>query len=837
MTALASRIAICGLAVALLVGAVLGLAVPTELAGGAGWSLAAGGVLWGLGAGVNRRLRIALGLGEQILLGVVVWLSASGILLAGGVASRGPLLAVAGAGFALAMYELLERARRAEERPRPDAAHLVLGLALALILALNLLAMIATRGNPYDDQAAYTAFVKRLLDCGDLVEPYNFRRLSAYGGQTALHALAALRGDVESIDLLDRGIFQIVAVLVALDLAGRRRLHIGLTVGVIAFLLSLWDLNLNSASTWTGFACFTGVYAIAVRDDLPPRTALVLTCALCAAACTLRQNYVVPAGLFAILQLVLHMRARARESSWRSAWLAERTTLLLAAAAVIAVLAPYMIAAWSAVGSLLYPVIQGYANPAAPLVPTGGTPLDELQFFVSVLLNPEPIRIWWLLLPVMLLAKDPHDRRPWPAFLVACGAGFVLLVHSFQLSDNYNLWRYAFGYLSPLATVFAIETAAALPLKDSGAAPRLTLPGIGALLAWVAILAHFAVAHPEVRFAATIDHIKAGLVQGSRKADPFPDAYRELQAAVPAGASMAVMLDDPYHLDYDRNPIFTLDLPGFVAPPPGLPSFTTPEHWRAYFRARGIRYLAFVSGDHSGWLYRRTGWLWRIYADDELFRFIAAHMVDTIDAFEALAKTSRVLFHGDGLYTLDLGERVPDEPPRGEPELARMDRFARSLSERELHNNAWQLAARRDVVFQRDGAGPSLIVPMPAVDPEGGPAFWQNLIGSLDEPPHRWLIDRTHVRVRGQGQHRLRMKLWLKSRRLYTTPTMVLLVDGVERGRAQPDATGHLAFDTPVACEGWCDVYLIMSTMSEWWLSADALRAAKLLEFEWTPAS
>jgi hypothetical protein len=835
MSTLARRLAAGGLIASLLAGAVIGLADPHGLAGSAGWSVAVFAVLWGLGAAARRVIRISLGIGEQMVIGTVVWIFASGLLLAAGLASRGPLLAIAGVGLAMAIYELIERIRRpGEPGPRPDLARVVLGLALFVLLALTLLAMVATRGNPYDDQVAYTAFVKRLLDCGDLVEPFSFRRLSAYGGQTVLHALVALRGDVEAIDLLDRGIFQVIAALLALDLANRRRLHLGLTVGVVAFLLSLWDLNLNSASTWSGYSCFFGAYALATREDLPPRVALVVTCAVCAAACTLRQNYVVPGGLFALLLLVSHLRARARASSWRSAWGAERATVLLAAGVGLAVVVPYMIAAWSAFGSFLYPVMRGYANPVMPLVPTAGTALDELRFFVTVILSPEPIRIWWLLLPAMLLAKDPSDRRPWPAYLIACAVGFVLLVHSFQLSDKYNLWRYAFGYLCPLATVFAIEAAAALPMPQGGGTPRLGLPGIAAFLAWVAILVHFALAHPAGRFTTAIDNIKAGLAQGSRKADPFPSVYRELQAVVPAGASIAVALDDPYHLDFDRNRIVTLDLPGFVAPPPGLPSFTTPEHWRAYLRGQGIRYLAFIAGDRSSWLYRRTGWLWRIYADDELFRFIAAHMVDALDAFDALARTSEVLFRREGFHVIDLGEPVPDEPPRGAPELARMDRYARELSERELGTNAWQLASRSDVVFQADGHGPSMIVPMPDTEPP--PTLLERLLGSPEEPPHRWLVDRSHVRVRGAGQHRLRIKLWIKARRLYTRPVMVLTVDGVEHARGTPDESGHIVFDTPVACEGWCDVYLVMSTMSEWWMSADGLRAAKMLELEWTPA-
>jgi hypothetical protein len=839
MSTLARRLAAGGLAMALLAGAVLGLVDPHGLAGSAGWSLAAGGVLWGLGAVMRRTLRISLLLGEQLLLGTLAWIFASGLLLAAGLASRWALLAVASAGLAAAMYELLERARDpGPPGPRPEAAHVLLGGALLGFLALNLLAMVATRGNPYDDQTAYTAFVQRLLDRGDLDEPFSFRRISAYGGQTVLHALVALRGDVEGIDLLDRGMFYGISALVVLGLAQRRGLHVTLTTGLLALVLSVWDHNANCASMWTGLACFVGAYAFATRDDLPPRIAIGLATAICAAACTLRQNYLVPAGLFAICLLLLHLRARAREASWRGALRAERGTIAVAAGAGLAVLAPYMIAAWISVGTFLYPVVLGYANPAQPLVPTAGTWLDELRFFVVVIFSPEPIRIWWLIAPAMLLAKDPLDRRPWPALLLACAAGFVVLVHSFTLSDSYTLWRYAFAYMAALVVVFAVEAGGSLPVAGAAARPRLRMPAIAAFVTWLAVLVQLVEAHdtPMRRFSFGVDNLKAALFSGTRKTDAYPDDYPEMQALVPDGASIAVLLDEPFRLDYARHRIFNLDLPGTVAPPPGLPSFTTPAHWRAYLRGQGIRYLAYVSGEQSGWLYRRSASVWRIYYDDELFRFIAAHIVDALDTFDELAKTSRVLFRRDGMTLLDLGEAVPEEPPRGEPELVRMDRYARHLSEDELGTQVWQLASRRDVVFQIDSYGPATIHPFPGVEPESDPTLWQVLAGVTKQEPHRWIHDRTHVRVRGSGQHRVHLKVWVSARRLRTIPTLVLYADGTEIARGLPDRESNIVLDAPVACEGWCDLYLVMSTSSEWWEPAEGLRGMKLLEFDWARA-
>ncbi|MBA3541527.1 MAG: hypothetical protein H0T79_18080, partial [Deltaproteobacteria bacterium] len=297
------------------VGAVLGLLDPTSLQGGAGWSVVVLAVLWGYGAALERLLRIRIGLGEQLVLGTAVFVLLGGWLLAFGVASTVPLFVVAGGGVALALVELVRRARLPVANASPISgdrrlALWLLGGALVAYLTITLLGEVAGRGNPFDDHVAYTAFVKRMLDCGDLIEPFSFRRVSAYGGQTVLLALAALRGDVESTGLLDRGVFAWVVALVVLDLARKRRLHLGVIAMVMIFLFTLRDLSSNSASAWTGLACFLAAYGFATNPDLTPRTSLLLVFATCATACTLRQNYLVPAGLFAALMLVAHVRAR-----------------------------------------------------------------------------------------------------------------------------------------------------------------------------------------------------------------------------------------------------------------------------------------------------------------------------------------------------------------------------------------------------------------------------------------------------------------------------------------------------------------------------------------------
>ena len=864
---------------ALLLGlaAAAGLLWPFSALGSTAWALAVLGVLFGFGTLVQRAFRIELDLGELLGLGTVAWIFVTGLLLAVDAASRLPLLGLAGVGLVAAAWQLCAArpappAGSGEATPRQDRlARLLLGGLLLAFLLATLVGSLATRGNPFDDHVAYTAFAKRLLDSGDLLEPYSYRRISAYGGQTVLLALAGLRGNLETTDLLDRGIFLCIAVATALSLMKRRRIHLGVAAAITAFLLSLPDLSINSGAGWTGVTLFLAAYGLATREELPAKPRMVLVFAVCGAACTLRQNYLLPAGLFAVLLLGMHVQRQAALASWRAAWKAERALVLLSLGAAAALVVPYALATFRSSGTFLYPLLVGHMNPLAPTRPAGIGPLDELTIVLSNLLASEPIRIWWVLFPFMLLARDPRASRPWLAFLISATLGLAYLLHGFLISDSQTLWRYAFGYMTPLAIVFLIELGDRLPFQDSartrpptegsgpvpstipttGSVPVsvttphaesappaafLRLPVFGLFLVWLAVLSQLVDARAQIsaRLSDTAANAAAAVAQGARRNRGLEPSYRGLQAAVPADAPLAVLLDDPYWLDYRRNRIFNLDLPGFTAPLP-MPSFTDAETWRSYFRASGIRYLAFVDPNQSTYLFRRAGWVKRLLNDTELWRFMAARMIDTADVFMKLAATSRVLFHEQGMYALDLGEAPPYRAPAA-AEARRMDGFVEQLAETELDSRAWQLTSRSDVLFLPDGYGPSntqvefRTLRSPKLD-----SALTALIGRPPpEPAHRWLIDRSHLRVHGRGAMRLRAELWIDLARLESSPRLTLTLDGEVLAEASPDAAGNVVFDVATQCTGWCEVYLVSSTIAEFWRMPEDLKVLKLLGLQWT---
>ena len=71
-----------------------------------------------------------------------------------------------------------------------------------------------------------------------------------------------------------------------------------------------------------------------------------------------------------------------------------------------------------------------------------------------------------------------------------------------------------------------------------------------------------------------------------------------MQAAVPQGEKLLVLLSWPSLLDFQRNPIFVMDHPAEIGPP-GLPPANDAAAWSRYLRSLGIDYVAYSYGDQA----------------------------------------------------------------------------------------------------------------------------------------------------------------------------------------------------------------------------------------------
>jgi hypothetical protein len=817
-----------------------GLALPDSvLIGGAAWLAFLGFALTGWGAIVGRLAGAGdADAGLATALGAAGYLAVAGAGIAAGVLTRPVILALLGAGAAgfawreltapVAVWHRVRGGLAFARRSPPVAAFAALVIALA---CARLLAAVAARdASPWDDDVAYTPLVKRLLDAGDLIEPFSFRRLGAYGGQTALQALGAARGALVNLHLVDKGLGLGLALLAIVGLARERRTQPVWLALIALVVLTMPETAVNTASYWTGAAMFLALYRAVVRGQ-PAPIALIA-----AATATLRQNFLVPVAVLIASALLARLIDLGRAMPVRDAWRQERRRWAVIAGVALAAIAPWCVAAQLSSHTFLFPVVGGTWNHDLVLRPEVVGWLDELAFLVSCCLDVSPIAVIPILALALAFVTDHRRGRPLIALAIASVVGFAALAHGFLGSEPVHIWRYAFGFATALAVALALELGA-----DDAA---VELAPLGRWVVLAALVLQLSLARPAIGRQATAlgADLRRALVAG-RHGDPVARAeqrrYAAMQAAIPAGERVVVMLDDPALLDYGRNPIANLDIPGYAGPGPDLPAFRGAEPLRAYLIGEGYRYAAFVRSERSRTCFRRAFWVHRMFTDIELFQVMSAYSIDAIDSLAELATTTAVLHDADGLVVLDLAAPVRPASQRAAPgdESTRRTAWTRELADREHLHDAWSLTTRADLRFE-DGVGPLRFVDGSIDDPrwyEVSHGYTEAARGTAVRP----LARRAHLRVRGATDMRLAVRAAIALNAVYSHPRLELALDGEVIASAIADATGRYAFDVTVPRDrlagGWRDLYLVFSTIADPEKEVRELRIARLESVEWSP--
>jgi hypothetical protein len=490
--------------------------------------------------------------------------------------------------------------------------------------------------------------------------------MSTLGGQALYHAALLVRVPMLHMNLFDRGMCLLLSVgLIAshrVGGVGGRKAPILARLVSVAFLVVLPNTSINSASFYSGLAFFLAFYQTLER--LPPRTfeapraaaVRLLPLALTGAAlCTQRQNYQATVGLVLVVSYGL-AALRLRKRALRAVLVEGVVCLVLVGLFVV----PWLVLLYRSNDTFLFPVMKGTFRAGVDVQSKLMTPMRSLRFFADVWLKPDPIQTLPIFMLVGLFVREQSARRPLAAQWLGGFVSIAILAHAFSLSDAGNLARYDYGFVtaSALLTWQTVTTHAA-------SRPRANV------LAWAAPVALlvFALSAPLVE-GGNRDKTKRMISTRLRDTDellrrsvpmqsepPIAATYRRLQAATPAGARMLVMLDEPYFLDYARNEIWNLDLPGTASPSPSIPCFQGPEAVAEYLHGLGIRHLVFVMPEKSMFLYGPDLWRPRLYDPDEIWRVYAPYVVDVMENLVALSKT-RVHVHDEGgMVVLDLEKR------------------------------------------------------------------------------------------------------------------------------------------------------------------------------------
>jgi hypothetical protein len=606
----------------------------------------------------SRDTSIEVGLRTAWGMAVVVWIG--GLLVAAGLAT-GPVLRVIvgiGIGVACANAVLIPPPSRAKSEVWGKAFLLFIAIFLTILLCVSSL---TDRGTWWsnDDTTAYLVFPKQLVEAGDMIQPFSFRRMSSYGGQSLLQAVLLVGAAPEHAHLFDKGICS--AVLVAM-LLGRRgeapAAPFALRLLVAMFVLFLPNYRLNLAAVLSGTVF---LFAISETLELPdsalgdPRVRAVILGLLVGAASALRPFFMLPAGLCVLLAFALRADLRGRRS------VLARELFRLGAVSAVAIL-PWAIALLRSNGTPLFPGIAGYY-----LTDSGFTHLNldfaRLMTFWDALRYWEPIgtiHLFFLAALIRTRFDTPAFRASTIALLVG---GLVMLALLPQ-----SAYRDRCRYICPLELAFVLTVA----LRSLAAfTPRFDASSLTAgIFVVIGIIGEIYWRHEDT--AKTYDDafkeahlITAGplpeeseaLLKTEADAQHVREVYSDIQGSIPAGAPVLAMLEEPYRLDFGRNRVAILDLPGLVGPRGGVPLYQGPDKVAEYFLGLGIRYLALVNPRQTRDLYSIGGWEEHAKTTGMPQNALAPRVLDVFDNFEKLRGSKQKLYEQGNVVVLDLASQ------------------------------------------------------------------------------------------------------------------------------------------------------------------------------------
>jgi hypothetical protein len=501
--------------------------------------------------------------------------------------------------------------------------------------------------NIFDDDSAYIYFARRLLATGGLVDPFNFRRLTGYGGSSLYQSLFYQLSGSSSLRGFEFAFASLLLVAVTVGTMRRRWLIPGTILVGSAIVLGFGLGPVSNLSPECSVAALSlGVFQLLTRVRRGAHPLLYVSIGmLVGAIASLRVTYLVSVGLAGVLVVVCVY-----------GWRAIRPLAMAGLVAAVCCVG-WSLALYRSSGTLLYPLFAGNANPTWP---SGGDPAisgltEHLRLFVHAFSN-SAIGFVALVAVVVAVVLLVAGGPPGPLLaLLAAGFGTLvqLLVFTYAFSALTLTGIVRYEAPSTLATgllaigLFWPERALARPPDRSLRPARLArLPmwagSVSAVVFPVALVALIADVSPVAyAHSANRDARLGGSALVSSKGPPDRYVYdrreyRQINADIPPGSTVLAAVDYPALLDPTRYRFATLDIAGAVSPAPHMPFFQGAAAKVGYLQRAGYQYIVadspMVHGLYWEGFYTRLA----IYLTDFHDRAWAPYMIDWQRSVSAL---------------------------------------------------------------------------------------------------------------------------------------------------------------------------------------------------------
>jgi hypothetical protein len=596
-----------------------------------------------------------LGLGMASALGTALFIFFSGCLLLMGWFSKTFVAVFLVMGLAMMAVQIVRRQVLVMPAWTKYRSVQIVGVLVAGWLIFLYCAAAANRGyNESDDFPAYFPFVRMMLDTGTFLDPFSVRRLSAFGGHSAMETLTLSFLPWKYGHLLDCGVALLIMVALVYEQVKGNSLWSCLgRFGLVAVAMTCPVPRVNTTSELTTallMLAFLRSLDLLIHPDTARWKGPLLVAVFAAALATLRAQNFYCVGLLELGYFAFRFWHDKDERNFLFA------QAVKTGGATCVFLLPWFALSQLSSDTFLYPLIRGNHQPGINYYGGNFSYFDLLKYVAAFFfLTP------FLLYFIPALAIAPRSGRG-TAFVLGGGilVTSLVMVIKFTSVDADNLYR----YLMPLAFGFFLYAAGAVMRQMTSAAERQgrwVWSPVAAACLLPGIL--FAFHHPPVRSWLTA--IKSAIAPKVELTIFSPVAlpplseirgdYENGMSGVPAGTSVLTALDYPFLLNYKTHHLFGIDQPGIASPRPGFPYFQGPVAVKNYLLGHGITYIAQVPFDQSSLCYSARAQEDNLTNDaPPLMREWAFYDLDFMKNVDTLAASNHVIYSSGNIRIIAL---------------------------------------------------------------------------------------------------------------------------------------------------------------------------------------
>jgi hypothetical protein len=620
------------------------------------WSLVIFASFWGYGEALRRALKRPefddLGWGLTAAWGMAVTLAIGGFLMMLSLANEPLLIALVLIGFAFfAFFYLIRWSAETNKKSKKNLQNPALnatGLSLPDVL-LWLLAGLAFATSiawphqidPNDDLVCYLVFPERILQTGTLIEPYSFRRILTFGGQSLLQALVFIPGFERNAHIPDRGFSELIFLGLIIGIIKKHpRTALVVLVGFLAMLVPV--PRINTAGAFTGGVLLLGLVLTLEKSTNSKSRDLAgffPSALLAAAASTIRPTFLFAAALVCFLQFFFSEKHNAFDLKNR--FLLGAREAFIFGFLILLLIAPWMILLFLSCGTPLCPPFAGNFNPEFQIQDYPGDFFKNLATSFSFAFSLEMIPLFLGILSAALLPRGRSVLLAGVSVLLTT----LLLVFMQASLMKQEFYRYLFPVVFPVAVLALLRFATQESSERNFIRDQLarilaaaSLLGIGAV--------QFGPALNEVFSEAQSLPQQTSETRGFLPPE-FANSYKELQSKVPPEKKIYAIVDAPYLLDFKRNPIFVADVLGGASPGNLMPQLEGTQALFDYFKKEGIEYVLAVEFEKALLLYTRKHWLEHQRPEWFYKQVWGKYALDFMDRIDDIAKTHTIATAGN----------------------------------------------------------------------------------------------------------------------------------------------------------------------------------------------